>query len=170
MSTSHPHLRATRATVGRVIGGVAAMGVAGACAVLLPATAAAAPVECTTAPGGAVEIGLDGDSQCDSAADATSAAAGYGFEGWGSATALANTAALALGIAGGTAVSDGSFGGGPAAISFGPGSVASNEAVGPGLSIAVAGPGATVTLTPTGAVCQGPGIAGSFTTLQGCIG
>lgn len=150
--------------------GIAVFGIAGACALLVPATASAAPVECTTAPGGAVETGLDGTSQCDSAADATSAAAGYGFEGWGSATALTNAAALALGIGGGTAVADAQFGGGPAAISFGPGSVAVNEAAGPGLSIAVAGPGATITLTPTGAVCQGPGIAGSFTTLQGCIG
>ena len=157
-------------TLTRSIGGAAALGIAGACALLLPGTASAAPVGCTTAPGGMVETGLDGTSQCDSTADSTSAAAGYGVDGWGSATALGNAAALALGINGGTAVADGSVGAGPATIAIGPGSVAVNEGIGPGLSIAVAGPGATITLTPTGAVCEGPGIAGSFTTLQGCIG
>lgn len=157
-------------TMTRTIGGAAALGIGAAVAVLLPGTASAAPVGCTTAPGAAAETALVGGSQCDSTADATSAAAGYGFEGWGSATAALNAAALALGLNGGTAVSDGSIGGGPAAIAFGPGSTATNEAAGPGLSIAVAGPGATITLTPNGAVCQGPGIAGSFTTLQGCVG
>lgn len=156
--------------VKRSLGGVAAIGTALAFAALVPATASAAPVGCTTAPGGNAEASLVGGSQCDSQADATSAAAGYGFEGWGSANAMANAAALALGFSGGTAVADGTAGGGPAAIAFGPGSLADNSAVGPGLSIAIAGPGATITLTPTGAVCQGPGIAGSFTTLQGCIG
>ena len=157
-------------TLVRTIGSAAALGIAGACALLLPGTASAAPVECTTAPAGAAETALDGISQCDSTADGTSAAAGYGIDGWGSASALTNAAALALGLGGGTAVSDATGGAGPAAIAFGPGSVATNEGVGPGLSIAVAGPGATITLTPTGAICQGPGIAGSFTTLQGCIG
>ncbi|MBY6414183.1 hypothetical protein HQ346_21030 [Rhodococcus sp. BP-252] len=161
---------ARNTTITRALGGAASLGIALACAALLPGTASAAPVECTTAPSGAAETGLAGASQCDSTADATSAAAGYGFEGWGSATALSNAAALALGFGGGTAVSDATFGAGPAAISFGPGSVATNEAIGPGLSIAIAGPGSVVTLTPTGAVCNGPGIAGSFTTLQGCIG
>ncbi|AYJ51663.1 DUF6764 family protein [Rhodococcus sp. P1Y] len=160
----------SRTTLVRTIGGAAAFSIAGACALIMPGTASAAPVGCTTAPGGVAEIALDGLSQCDSTADATSAAAGFGFDGWGSATAIGNTAALALGLAGGTAVADGALGAGPATIAFGPGSVAVNEGVGPGLSIAVAGPGATVTLTPTGAVCDGPSLAGSFTTLQGCIG
>lgn len=157
-------------TITRTIGGAAALGFAGACAILLPGTASAAPVLCTTAPGESAEIAVDDASRCDSTADATSAAAGYGAQGWGSATAALDAAALALGLNGGTAVADASFGGGPAAIAIGPGSVAANEGVGPGLSIAVAGPGATITLTPTGAICDGPGIAGSFTTLRGCIG
>ncbi len=150
--------------------GAATLGTACAFAVVLPGVASAAPVGCITAPGGTATTGLDGNSQCDSTADETSAAAGFGLEGWGSAGALGNAAALALGIGGGTAVSDATFGAGPATIAIGPGSFAVNEGVGPGLSIAVAGPGATITLTPTGAVCDGPGIAGSFTTLQGCIG
>lgn len=157
-------------TLTRILGGAAAIGTACAFAALAPATASAAPVGCTTAPGGADAALISGGSQCDSTADASSAAAGYGFEGWGSAEAAVNAAALALGFNGGTAVSSAEFGSGPAAISFGPGSVASNTGVGPGLSIAVAGPGATITLTPTGAVCSGLGIAGSFSTLQGCIG
>ncbi|MCZ4274707.1 hypothetical protein C5142_10755 [Rhodococcus sp. BGS-1C] len=170
VATSKSAIARSGKAVTRTVGGAAAIGIACAAAVLLPGTASAAPVACTTAPGGAAQVALDGTSQCDSVADATSAAAGYGIAGWGSATAVANAAALALGLEGGTAVADASFGGGPAAIAFGPGSVAANEGVGPGLSIAVAGPGATITLTPTGAVCDGPGIAGSFTTLQGCIG
>jgi hypothetical protein len=81
-----------------------------------------------------------------------------------------NAAALALGLNGGTAVSNAGFGGAPAAIAFGPGAIAHNTAAGLGLSIAVAAPGSTITLTPEGAVCNGAGFAGSFTTLQGCIG
>ncbi len=154
----------------RIVGGAAAFGFACAFAALVPGTASAAPVACTTAPGGPDIAALVGGSQCDSSADVASAAAGLGLEGWGSAEAMNNAAALALGLNGGTAVSNASFGGAPAAIAFGPGAVAQNTAAGLGLSIAVAAPGSTITLTPTGAVCDGAGIAGSFTTLQGCIG
>ena len=157
-------------TFTKLFGGAATLGLAAGMSFLAPAAASAAPVGCTTAPGGAPEASVEGQSQCDSVADGSSAAAGYGFEGWGSAAALEQAAALALGLNGGTAVSDATAGAGPAAISFGPGSSAVNEGVGPGLSIAVAGPGGTVTLTPTGAVCTGLSLAGSFTTLQGCIG
>lgn len=154
----------------RILGGAAALGFACSFAALVPATASAAPAVCTTAPGGPALEAVVGGSQCDSTADGTSAAAGIGLEGWGSAEAIDTAAALALGLSGGTAVSNAGVGGAPAAIAFGPGAVATNTATGPGLSIAIAAPGSTITLTPTGAVCNGAGIAGSFTTLQGCIG
>lgn len=157
-------------TTKRILGGAAAFGIACSIAAVAPATASAAPVACTTAPGGAAAAEIVGGSQCDSTADGSSAAAGFGLEGWGSAEALNNAAALALGINGGTAVSVGELGGAPAAIAIGPAALAQNSAAGLGLSLAIAGPGATVTLTPTGAVCTGPSIAGSFTTLQGCVG
>ena len=106
VATSKPAIARSGTAVTRTVGGAAAIGIACAAAVLLPGTASAAPVACTTAPGGAAQVALDGTSQCDSVADATSAAAGYGIAGWGSATAVANAAALALGLEGGTAVAD----------------------------------------------------------------
>ena len=82
----------------------------------MSAAASAAPVGCTTAPGGAPETSAEGQSQCDSVADGSSAAAGYGFEGWGSAAALEQAAALALGLNGGTAVSDATAGAGTCGV------------------------------------------------------
>lgn len=99
------------------------------------------------------------------------AAAAYGLDGNAAADAAPTSLSLAIAANGGEASSASQYLSGPAAIAVGPGASAVVTGVRPGLSIGIAGPGATVNVTGTSTpTCTGgPGFAGDFQTLQGCV-
>ncbi|MGU3436132.1 DUF6764 family protein [Actinomycetes bacterium M1A6_2h] len=154
----------------RMIGGIGVVGTAIALAVIAPGAASAAPTTCLSPAGAAPKTLTDALSGCASISDATSAAAAYGYNGTGDAAAKLNSLALALGFTGGDASATGSNGAAPAAIAYGLDAVATATGTAPGLSIAIAAPGSTVSISDLGAVCDGPGFAGSLVTLQACLG
>ncbi|NUS93792.1 MAG: protein kinase [Nocardia sp.] len=135
-----------------------------------PAAHAAPPASCQ-APGAVSVQNGEAGATCSANSAAGGAAAAYGLDGRATADAAPTSLSLAVAQNGGTAASASQFLSGPAAIAVGPDAQTTVIGARPGLSIGIAGPGATVTVTGTSTpTCTGgPGFAGDFQTLQGCV-
>src|SRR5690606_27106686 len=158
-------------TAARSLGLLVSVGTASLFALAAGPTANAAPTASCPAPGAASVQAGTGDASCSATSTSGGAAAAYGIDGTAAADAAATSLSLAIGQNGGTATSSSEFLSGPAAIALGPGAQATTVGVRPGLSIGIAGPGAVVTVTgvSTPTCTGGPGFAGDFQTLQGCV-
>lgn len=126
---------------------------------LLPGTASAAQVQCSSENGVDVTL-IEGAAGCRAATDDTGQARSAGFDGVGYASATASAHAIGVGAAGGVGASDGAAGY-PIALGYGSDAIAlSSLAAGEGpqgiaLSVALDGSRAVVRTEAGEVVCLG---------------